>query len=83
MKEPARIRAFTPEDYDEVIALWRESGLTIKPLDTLPEIKKLLARSRLGKLLKIMRAFSEPRPRGSGGRFMSNIYSAPIPLNRC
>jgi ribosomal protein S18 acetylase RimI-like enzyme len=43
MKEQARIRAFTPEDYDEVIALWREAGLTIKPSDTLPEIKKLLA----------------------------------------
>lgn len=43
MKNQARIRAFTPEDYDEVIALWGESGLTIKPSDTLPEIKKLLA----------------------------------------
>ena len=43
MKEQTRIRAFTPEDYDEVIALWRESGLTIKSSDTLPELKKLLA----------------------------------------
>jgi ribosomal protein S18 acetylase RimI-like enzyme len=43
MKEQARIRAFTPEDYDEVIALWRESGLTIKSSDTLAEIKKMLA----------------------------------------
>lgn len=43
MEEPARIRAFTPEDYDEVLVLWRESGLTTKPSDTLPEIQKLLA----------------------------------------
>jgi ribosomal protein S18 acetylase RimI-like enzyme len=43
MKEQAWTRAFKPEDYDEVIVLWRESGLTIKPSDTLPEIKKLLA----------------------------------------
>ncbi len=42
MKEQARIRSFTPEDYDAVIAVWRQSGLTIKPSDTLPEIKKLL-----------------------------------------
>jgi ribosomal protein S18 acetylase RimI-like enzyme len=43
MEEKPLIRPFTPEDYDEVIALWRESGLTIKASDTLPEIKKLLA----------------------------------------
>lgn len=33
---------FIPEDYDEVVALWRESGLTVKPSDTLQELKKLL-----------------------------------------
>ena len=43
MEEQARIRAFTPEDYDEVLALWRESGLTIKPSDTLEEIQKVLS----------------------------------------
>ena len=43
MKEQARIRAFANEDYDQVFALWRESGLTIKISDTLPEITKLLA----------------------------------------
>ena len=43
MTEEWRIRAFMPEDYDEILALWRESGLTIKASDTLPEIKKLLA----------------------------------------
>lgn len=43
MKEQVRIRAFTPEDYGEIIALWRGSGLIIKPSDTLPEIAKLLA----------------------------------------
>jgi len=42
MREQARIRTFIPEDYDEVVALWRESGLTVKPSDTLQELKKLL-----------------------------------------
>jgi ribosomal protein S18 acetylase RimI-like enzyme len=43
MEEPIPIRAFTPEDYDAVVSLWRDSGLTIKASDTLPELKKLLA----------------------------------------
>ena len=43
MKQQARIPAFMPEDYDEVLALWRESGLTVKRSDTLQELKKLLA----------------------------------------
>jgi hypothetical protein len=43
MTKEWRIRAFIPEDYDEILALWHESGLTIKASDTLPEIKKLLA----------------------------------------
>jgi ribosomal protein S18 acetylase RimI-like enzyme len=42
MGESARIRAFIPEDYDEVVALWCESGLTLKRSDTLSELKKLL-----------------------------------------
>jgi ribosomal protein S18 acetylase RimI-like enzyme len=43
MDDSISIRAFTPEDYDEVVALWRESGLTLKPSDTLQELWKLLA----------------------------------------
>lgn len=45
MREQARIRGFTPEDYDEVVVLWRESGLSIKPSDTLQELKKVLAQA--------------------------------------
>lgn len=45
MREQARIRAFVPQDYDEVVALWRESGLTLKPSDTLQELQKLLVLS--------------------------------------
>jgi len=43
MEEHTSIRAFTTDDYDEVVSLWRDSGLTIKPSDTLPELRKLLA----------------------------------------
>jgi ribosomal protein S18 acetylase RimI-like enzyme len=43
MEERVSIRGFTSEDYDQVVALWRESGLTVKPSDTLQELKKLLA----------------------------------------
>jgi GNAT superfamily N-acetyltransferase len=42
MREQAQIRGFKPDDYDEVMALWRESGLTLKRSDTLQELKKLL-----------------------------------------
>lgn len=42
MKPRVRIRAFAPRDYDDVIALWRECGLTPKRSDALPEIEKLL-----------------------------------------
>lgn len=45
MREQTRICGFTPEDYDEVVVLWRESGLTIRPSDTLQELKKVLAQA--------------------------------------
>ncbi len=38
-----RVRPFSSKDYDSVIDLWRSSGLTIKPSDSLPELEKLCA----------------------------------------
>ena len=49
-KDDVDIRAFSSSDYEDVIALWRESGLTIKPSDSLPEIEKLCA-TTLNRLL--------------------------------
>ena len=43
MEDQTSIRAFTPEDHGEVIALWREVGLAIKFSDSLQEVRKLLA----------------------------------------
>ena len=37
------IRPFSLSDYDDVIALWQLSGLTIKSSDSLPELEKLYA----------------------------------------
>jgi ribosomal protein S18 acetylase RimI-like enzyme len=37
------IRPFCPSDYEEVVRLWRESGLTIKRSDELGELEKLTA----------------------------------------
>lgn len=37
------IRPFSSSDYEDVIALWRSSGLTIKSSDSLPELEKLCA----------------------------------------
>ena len=37
------IRPFSSGDYEDVIALWRSSGLTIKPSDALPELEKFCA----------------------------------------
>jgi ribosomal protein S18 acetylase RimI-like enzyme len=37
------IRAFSSDDYKDVIALWRSCGLTIKASDSLPELEKLCA----------------------------------------
>ena len=42
-KDDVDIRSFSSSDYEDVIALWRESGLTIKSSDSLPEIEKLCA----------------------------------------
>jgi ribosomal protein S18 acetylase RimI-like enzyme len=41
----AGIRAFREQDYDAVLRVWREAGLTIKPSDTLPELRKLVERN--------------------------------------
>jgi len=60
MGEPASIRAFTPDDYQQVVALWRESGLTIKHSDTLPELKKLLALA--GTVFLVAEADSPEKP---------------------
>ncbi len=38
-----RIRAFSPDDYEAVIFVWRSSGLTIKASDSLTELQKLCA----------------------------------------
>jgi ribosomal protein S18 acetylase RimI-like enzyme len=38
-----RIRAFSADDYEDVIALWRTCGLTIKRSDSRAEIEKLCA----------------------------------------
>src|SRR3569623_408794 len=38
------IREFRLADYEAVKMLWREAGLTLKPSDELPEIKKKLER---------------------------------------
>lgn len=37
------LRPFSSGDYEDVISLWRSSGLTIKPSDSLPELEKLCA----------------------------------------
>ncbi|WP_461615047.1 GNAT family acetyltransferase [Clostridium sp. Marseille-QA1073] len=40
------IRNFKVEDYDEVINLWKRSGLKIKQSDSIEEIKKKLERDK-------------------------------------
>lgn len=42
---PAAIREFREEDYDAVVRVWREAGLTLKPSDTLPELRKVIERN--------------------------------------
>jgi ribosomal protein S18 acetylase RimI-like enzyme len=39
------IRAFRESDDDAVVRVWRDAGLTIKPSDTLPELRKLIERN--------------------------------------
>lgn len=41
----AAIREFREGDYEAVLRVWREAGLTIKPSDTLPELRKLVERN--------------------------------------
>jgi predicted N-acetyltransferase YhbS len=41
----AAIREFREDDYDAVLRVWREAGLTIKPTDTLPELRKVIDRN--------------------------------------
>lgn len=45
MSSPPAIRAFRESDYDAVVHVWRDAGLTIKPSDTLPELRKLIERN--------------------------------------
>lgn len=39
------IREFREQDYDAVLRVWRAAGLTIKPSDSLPELRKLVERN--------------------------------------
>lgn len=39
------IRAFRESDYDAVVGVWRAAGLTLKPSDTLPELRKVVERN--------------------------------------
>lgn len=41
----ATLRAFRESDYEAALAVWRECGLTIKPSDTLPELRKVMERN--------------------------------------
>jgi ribosomal protein S18 acetylase RimI-like enzyme len=42
---PPLIRAFREDDYDAVVRVWRAAGLTIKPSDRLPELRKIIDRN--------------------------------------
>jgi ribosomal protein S18 acetylase RimI-like enzyme len=42
---PPTLREFREADYDAVLRVWREAGLTIKPSDVLPELRKLIDRN--------------------------------------
>lgn len=39
------VRAFRESDYDAVVGVWRAAGLTLKPSDTLPELRKVVERN--------------------------------------
>ena len=41
----ATLREFRESDYEAVVAVWRACGLTVKPSDTLPELRKLVDRN--------------------------------------
>jgi ribosomal protein S18 acetylase RimI-like enzyme len=42
---PPTLREFRESDYDAAVGIWRACGLTIKPSDTLPELRKLVERN--------------------------------------
>lgn len=42
---PVALREFRESDHEAALAVWRECGLTIKPSDTLPELRKLVERN--------------------------------------
>lgn len=42
---PAALREFRESDHEAVLAVWRECGLTVKPSDSLPELRKLVERN--------------------------------------
>ena len=39
------LREFRDDDYDAAVRLWRAAGLTVKPSDDLPELRKLIDRN--------------------------------------
>lgn len=39
------LREFRESDYEMVVAVWHACGLTVKPSDTLPELRKLVDRN--------------------------------------
>lgn len=41
----AALREFREADYDAVLRVWREAGLTLKPSDALPELRTLVERN--------------------------------------
>lgn len=42
---PATLREFRESDHQAVLAVWRACGLTIKPSDSLPELRKVVERN--------------------------------------
>lgn len=42
---PATLREFRESDHDAAVALWHACGLTVKPSDSLPELRKFVARN--------------------------------------
>jgi ribosomal protein S18 acetylase RimI-like enzyme len=42
---PPLIREFRDADYDAVVYVWRAAGLTLKPSDALPELRKVIERN--------------------------------------
>jgi ribosomal protein S18 acetylase RimI-like enzyme len=42
---PASLREFRESDHEAALAVWRACGLTVKPSDTLAELRKLVERN--------------------------------------